>query len=188
MKRKIFSLVFLLFVLSSLSCNHKDRNDEQVVATINGLKLTLNEFQSRLAEELELENDFKLTREARREFLESIIKKELLIQKAKELNLDKEEAFIRAIERFWEATLIKDLIDLKGKEITKKIVVSQEEVKARYDLMVEEDKDLPPLGEVEKTIARELKEIKKTKRLGEWINSLRKEASVNINTQLLYRD
>ena len=188
MKRKIFRLLLILLILSLLSCNGKDRDDTQAVATINGLELTLDEFQSRLAEELELENDYKLTSEARKEFLESLIRKELLIQKAKELNLDKEEAFIRAIERFWEATLIKDLIDLKGKEITKKIVISQEEVKARYDLMIEEDNDHPPLAEVEKSITKELKEIKKTKKLREWIDSLRKEASVNINTQLLYRE
>jgi hypothetical protein len=91
---------------------------------INDYHLTLDEFQDQLAAELKLEKDFKLTEEAKREFLEGLIRKELLIQEAKRLKLDRKEKFVRAIERYWESTLIRDIMDLKGKEIAKKIFVS----------------------------------------------------------------
>lgn len=188
MKRPIFFALLFFLLLTFGSCGEKPLEDQPILADINGFRLTLDEFQTRLAEEMEYDPDYKLEKEAKKEFLENIIKKELLIQEAKRLNLDKEEVFIRAIERYWEATLIKDLLELKGREISKKILISQEEIKAGYDAMSMEDNELPPLSEMEEQIVNSLKEKKKTMKLKEWIESLRKESSVDIDTRLLYQN
>jgi len=187
--KKIPVFPFIIPLLLFFSCTgNKPADDTDVLAEINDYKLTKREFQAQLAAELEMDSDFKLTREARDEFLEGIIKKEILIQEASSLNLDKEEQFIRSIELYWEATLIKDLMERKGKEISELIVISQEEVMDRYNSMKKSEVNLPPLEELETMIRNDLKEMKKAEKLKEWINGLRKNAFVRINKQLLYKD
>jgi hypothetical protein len=186
--KKIPVFPFIISLLLFFSCSVGNPDDSDVLAEVNDYKLTKREFQAQLADELEMDSDFKLTREARDEFLEEIIRKEILIQEAKNLNLDKEEQFIRSIERYWEATLIKDLMERKGKEISKLIVVSQEEIIDRYNLMKESEDDLPPLEDMEASIKHDLKEMKKAKKLKEWIDNLRKNAFVRINKKILYED
>lgn len=188
MKKK--SAYIMIFLLSSmlLSCSKETPDDTEILACINDYSLTLEDFQSRLASELEMDNDYKLTKEARENFLEEIIKKELLIQEAKKLHLDRKDNFIRAIERYWEATLIKDLMEIKGEEISGKILVSQEEIEAQYDSMTKSDTGTPPLEELEEDIKEELRERKKTEKLREWIEGLSKKAIIEIDEELLYKE
>ena len=93
--------------------------------------------------------------------------------------------FIKTIERYWKATLIRDLLDLKGKEINKTIVVSQEEVETYYRKMQESDKDLPPFENVQENITNELTEKRRIAALKAWIDVLRENANIEINQELL---
>lgn len=156
--RENFLYVLVLFVSLSLFCCSQEKPVEsKILARINDYNLTLDEFHHQLAAELEFDKDFKLTEEAKQEFLEELIVKELLIQEAKRLKLDRKDKFIRTIERYWESTLIKGLMDLKSKEI-------------------------------QKDIGQEIKEKKKTRMLEEWISDLRKNAKIEIDQELLYKN
>ena len=132
-----------------------------------------------------MDKDFKLTREAKKEFLEQLIRKELLIQEAKKLRLDRKDKFIRTIERYWESTLIRDVIELKSKEIEKKVYVSEDEIEIRYKEMKESRNKLLPLQGIRDIISKELKEKKKTMMLEKWISDLRKKARIEIAEELL---
>ena len=68
--------VILLIVLSFFlfTCSRGKPDDSETLAEINDYRLTLREFQVKLANELEMDREFKLTREARKEFLDDIIK------------------------------------------------------------------------------------------------------------------
>ena len=173
----------LLFVSVS-DCTRK-RPEEKTLAKINDYILSLHEFEGQLASELEMDSDFKVTREAREMFLDRLIGKELLIQEAIRLKLDRQDKFIKAIERYWQSTLIRDLIALKSEEISKRTYVSQEEIDNRYQAMMKEDKSLPPLSDIREKIAEQLKEEKKTGKIKEWIDGLRKTAKIEINRELL---
>jgi hypothetical protein len=151
-----YSLLFLL-LLSLFCCSQEKRVESKILARINDYNLTIDEFHHQLAAELEFDKDFKLTEEAKQEFLEELIVKELLIQEAKKLKLDRKDKFIRTIERYWESTLIRDLMDLKSKEI-------------------------------QKDIGQEIKEQKKTRMLEEWIGDLRKNAKIEIDQELFYKN
>ena len=187
--KKLWPLILTVLISIQISgCSKEKPGDTQILARINDYNLTLGEFQSKMAGEIEMEKDFKLTREARDGFLDEIIRKELLIQEAKKLNLDKEEKFIRALERYWESTLIRDLMEKKGEEINKRILISQEEIEDYYDSMKETRKEIPPLSKMEEEITGELREMKKTRRLKEWIDNLRKDAKIEVNKELLYED
>lgn len=185
MKTSLHFLFIFLLLLSPFSCSQDRTEDGKILCRINECNLPIEEFQRQLAEDLELNSDFKLTQRAKREFLEELIKKELLIQEAKKLKLDREDKFIRAIERYWEATLIKDLMELKGEEISKRIFVSEEEIEARHKEMKKLDDGLPPLTEIHDRIGEDLKEEKKTRVLEEWINELKKNANIEIDEGLL---
>jgi len=186
-KRCFYALIFFLS-LHLFSCSQEKAEEGKILARINDYNLTLEEFQYQLAAELEMDRDFKLTKEAKREFLEGLIRKELLIQEAKKLHLDRKEKFVRAIERYWESTLIRDLMELKGKKITRRALISQEEIVAYYKEMQKPGEKLPPLKDIQEKITQELKEKKKTRMLEEWINDLREKANIEIKQEFLYKD
>jgi len=180
-----YLLAFLIVIFLFFGCSPENGDQGEVLARINDYKLYLNDFQRQLAEEIELDHEFKITREAKEGFLEDIIKKELLIQEAKKYKLDQEKNFIRTIERYWESTLIRNLMESKGREIEKLITVSQEEIKDYYLKMKQTRDDLPPLEDMQETLTRIIKEDKKTQQLEVWINDLRKKAEVASNLELL---
>ncbi len=185
MKKRYRYLLLPLLSLGIFYCSQQGAEEAKILARINDYTLTLNDFESQLTAELELDKDFKLTKEAKKEFLEGLIEKELLIQEAKRLQLDRKERFIKAIERYWESTLIRDLMELKGEEITQRAYISQEETEAYYKELQRSREPIPPLKELEEEIIKELKESKKTRMLDEWISDLRKKARIEINQQLL---
>ena len=185
MKRSPFYLLAFLLMFSFLCCTQEKTEKERILCRINGYELPLDDFQFQLAEEVELDHDFKLTQKAKQEFLEELIKKELIIQEAKKLKLDRREKFVRAIERHWESTLIRDLMDLKCDEISKKIYVSEEDINAQYSKMKNLDENLPSLDEIRDPIRQQLKQEKQTLMLEQWVSALREKASIEINQDLL---
>ena len=185
MKRSPFYLLTVLLMISLLCCTQEKAEEKRILCRINDYDLPFDDFQLQLAEELELDHDFKLTQKARQEFLEELIRKELLIQEAKKLKLDRKEKFVRAIERHWESTLIRDLMDLKCDEISKKVYVSEEKINAHYNEMKNLNENLPSLGDMRDPIRQQLKQEKQTLMLEQWTRELRKRASIEINQDLL---
>jgi len=187
MKKSFIYLFLLVLFLHLFSCTQEQAKEDKILAEINDYNLIIDEFQYQLAVELEMYEDFKLTKEVKKEFLEELIRKELLIQEAKKLKLDGKKKFIRAIERYWESTLIRDLVEIKGEEISNRILISREEIETCYNDMKKPRKKLPLLAELREKIAEGLKEKKKTRMLKEWIDDLRKNARIEINEELLYK-
>ncbi len=182
-----YLLILLIIASLFLGCSSENGDQGEVLATINDYKLYLDDFQRQLAEEVELDHEFKITDEAKKGFLEEIIKKEILIQEAKKYKLDQEENFRRTIERYWESTLIRNLMEVKGREIDKLTTVSQEEIKDYYLKMKQTRDDLPTFDDMEEAVMKIIKEDKKTQQLEVWITDLRKKAKVESNLELLDR-
>jgi hypothetical protein len=183
--RTVWSFCLVCFFSLVFVCCSQDKTEQtKALAIINDYTLTLHDFEMQLAEELELDKDFKLTQEAKEGFLEGLIRKQLLIQEAKKMKLDTKEEFVRAIQRYWESTLIKNLIEIKSKEIEKTVYVSEEEVQRHYNELLESD-SIPPLQDFKDTVQEEIRERKKTERLKTWIEDLRKKARIEIQEELL---
>ncbi len=183
-KKSIYLLLLMLCSLL-LFCTQEKKAENQTLAKINDYVLTLDEFQTQLAQEVRLDKEFKLTEAAKKAFLDQLITKEILIQEAKRLNLDRKEKFIRAIERYWESTLIRDLMEEEGKKIEKRTVVSQEEIELRYNDMKKLDKNLPPLASIRDEISQKIMKDKKQRLLEEWTDQLKKSAKIDINENLI---
>ena len=177
-----------MLCFSMLCCAQEKKEEVIVLSKINDYVLTLDEFRVQLAQEVKLDREFKLTKQAKNEFLDQLISKEILIQEAKRLNLDRKEKFIRAIERYWESTLIRNLMETKGQEIEKCCVVSQEEIEMRYNEMKNLDENQPPLESIQQKICNKIMEDKKCGILEEWVNQLKKNATIEINQELLSKN
>ena len=186
-KKLFFTLISGLFLYLSGCTGDQDEN-VTVLAEINDYQLTLKDFETQLASNLEFEGDFKLTQKAKKQFLDNLIEKELLIQEAMKLKLDRNKKFIAAIERYWEATLIKNLMELKGKEITESTYVSQKEIEAQYDEMKRSQGNLPPIEEIRKEIVKKIKEEKKSRELAQWVQDLKQNAKIEIDEKLLLKN
>lgn len=185
MRHGLFVVVIALLSIAIACCSKHQAERPKVLAKINDYNLTVDNFEAQLAEELELAPDFKLTRQAKTAFLEELIKKQLLIQEAKKMKLDRTPGFVRAIQRYWESTLIRNLIEIKSRQIASAIYVSEEEIKAQYKKMADEDPSMPPLSEMRDTIAKEIKEQKKTEKLEAWMEALKQKANIQIDDALL---
>jgi len=185
MKKTTSLLVLFILMLHVSCCTKAPEESGKTLCRINDFHLTLDEFEQQLTAEQELDPAFKLTREAKMAFLEELIRKELLIQEARKQKLDHREKFVRTIERYWEMTLIRDLLEMKGDELDKKAYVDQEAVAERYNEMKKEMPTLPALSKIEKEIQKELQAQKKSRMLVEWISSLRENAAVDIDKTLL---
>jgi hypothetical protein len=187
MQRILLLLLIGFSFLGLFFCAQEEPGGKKVLARINGYELTLEEFQNQLAEELELERDFKLTRQAKKDFLEELIRKELLIQEAKRLKLDRKEKFLKAIERHWESVLIRDLMEMKSQEESKRILVSQEEIESFYQEMMGSE---PPvsLDEIRDSLIRDIRQKKCSQVLSQWICELEAGAKIERNENLLYSD
>lgn len=188
MKKGLFSLLLVVLAFLLPYCSQGKKAEGEIVARINDYSLTLGELRKQLAAEMELNKDFKLTREARMDFLEGLIRKELLIQEARRHDLDKKEKFVRAMERYWESTLIRDLMEMKGEDIGQEILISQEEIRNQYEAMKESGEKLASLPELDPIIKEDLKEKKKTRELKEWINDLRQRAKIEVDQELLFKE
>jgi len=171
--------------MSLLSCVDSKKDDSPTVARINDYRLTLEEFDRHIAEDVEMDDTYKVTQQAKQEVLEALIRQQILIQEAKRRHLDTREAFIEAIQRYWESTLIRNLLDIKGQEINDRIYVSQEAIEGRYREMKQQRPALPPLKEITEEIKEDLREEKKTRLLEAWIEDLKKETDIEINEELI---
>ena len=182
------SAILIFLVLGCSSDNsHNKRDKPQIIAKINDFQLTKNEFQKKLIKELEYSNTYKTTSEAKNKFLQSIIKKELLIQEAKKMGVDKQKEFMSAIERYWEATLIKHLMETKNREILQTTSVSENEIRQKYQEIKSQKiksnpTDIPAFNEIEKDITKELLALKKTQALNKWTKSLYEKADITIDS------
>ena len=188
MKKRLIYWSLIILCFSIFCCAQEKIEENKALAKINDYVLTLDEFQVQLAQELELDKEFKLTKEAKNEFLDQLITKEILIQEAKRRKLDRKEKFIRAIERYWESTLIRDLMEMEGQKIEKRTVVSQEEIEMRYKEMKNLDENQPPLESIRQKISEKIMEDKKSSMLEEWVNHLKKKAKIEINQELLSKN
>ncbi len=184
--KALFLCLSLAVLAGAGACSGDPGDDEgEVVARINDYELTLKEYETQLNSDVGVSELYRLTREDKREFLDRLVRKELLLQEAMRRKLDQREEFVRAIERYWEATLIRDLMVIAGKELSERVSITQEDIRARYEKMKQANPDLPEFEEMREGIGRTLLEEERRARLDAWMDRLRKEADVEVNEDLI---
>jgi hypothetical protein len=100
----------------------KPSPDEKSIAmTINKKLITINEFNARFASVKPSAHNAD-----KQDFINSLIVKELMIQDAEKEGIDKDEAFRRSIQDYYEQSLIKQVMDKKVKGL--KVAVTESDI------------------------------------------------------------
>ncbi|MBA3009306.1 MAG: SurA N-terminal domain-containing protein [Proteobacteria bacterium] len=181
--------VMILAVLTALSfylsgcASEKASEKKEIVIQVNASKISLEEFNDLMKFEAYADPEMDVSDETREQFIQYLIRKELLIQEAARLKLDTKKDFVLTIEKYWEATLIRNLLELKTVDLKKKVLITEDEIEAYYSKN-KEDFD-QPLDQVRASIKDILESEKLEAKLEEWTQSLRDAADININQTLI---
>ncbi len=175
-------LLYLVCTISLLvaSCSNEPQEQEAFLLKVNDFVLTEGDFSSMLKFELDADRNFDLSGDTRVTFLNDIIRKQLLIQEAQKAQLDREEGFRQTIQRYWEATLIRDLLTKKSEQFKSETAVTPEEIVA-YFKDNKESFDGQELEAVQEDILAELEHERIGAMMEQWIEELVSNASVKVS-------
>lgn len=171
----IFFISVLIFILGCMR-----ENSKEVAIKINEFVITADEFEEKFENSAYYKDE-----KGREKFLEDLINRKLLLQEAERLKLDREKEFLKEIESFWEKTLLKNIIDRKSKELAGKVWVNEDEIRAHYEKMREQEKTLEDFEEMYEQIKWQILREKQTKAFDDWLKDLRKRANIEVNKELL---
>jgi len=121
-------LLFSLF--SPLSCDKAKPLKEKELVRINDRVITLEEFEQEMEQLPPHLKTLMVEEKGRKDFLENVIERELLLQEGIRKGLDKDDQVLNKVEQFKQGLVIETLIEelCAGKD-----EVSDAEVKAYYE-------------------------------------------------------
>lgn len=175
--KKILSAVLLLLVIF-LFFKLKTPPREDYLVKINNYTITPQEFIEEFKGSAYAKNN---TPEGKREFLNMLIRRKLVLQEAEARGLDKDKEFLKSIERFWEQSLLKRAMDKKFQEIQGSILVSDKAVEAVYNKLKSEGKADKPYDQMYKQLKWSLTQLQESQAINKWLMELYKDAQIKIN-------
>ena len=182
-RQKLIAAALTAFVLFLGCGSDSSSGKKDILIQINNSKILLEEFNDLIKIDAYTDPEMELTDETRDQFIEYLIRKELMIQEAARLKLDSKNDFIRTIEKYWEATLIRNLLDLKSAELKKKVLITEDEIEAYY--VKNKDELGHPFEEVRDRIKSILESKKMESELEAWTLSLKETADITVNKALI---
>jgi hypothetical protein len=175
--RKIFIWFAVSCVFLSAGCAKK----EKPAITIGPITLTAEEFESAYQKA-----QGPGSRAAgRKEFLDVLISRKLVLLEAETLGLDKDPQFLESLQLFWEQSLLKLVLARKLNELSIVSKVSDKEIADYYQRHKDADFQGKELAEVQGQIKTLIYRIKQQLELQRWTSSLRKATTINIDYELL---
>jgi len=174
-------ILFILFSSTIFSgCSKYERfNQKDVIAYVNKEPILASELARDIALRQRQDPAFRVTPETEAEQLNTIINKKLLVQKAMEKGLAREERFVNTIKSFWEQTLIRDFIEYKQKGFKDRIFVTEDEIKNYYDRLPAKE-TLGTLDTLRPEIKKRVSGEKEIKLFDDWLESEREKAGIKI--------
>lgn len=170
-------LVVALSFFLILGCS-KIKENKPFLVKINNYELSKEEFEDEFRGSSYGRDD---TAESREKFLNNLIDRKLILQDAEARDLDKEKNFLKTIEKFWEQSLLKIALDEKSKEIAGSAKVSEQEVREAYQALPESSRAGKNYAALSEQLRWELKRLKESQMLNNWIAQLRQSAQIRVN-------
>jgi peptidyl-prolyl cis-trans isomerase C len=175
---KLFLVItFIFLLLFAVSCDKVKPLKEKELVRINDRVITLGEFEQEMEQLPTSLKTLMITEKGRKEFLQKLIERELLLQEGVKKGFDKDEEVLSKVEQFKRGLIIEALTE---KLCAGKDEVSDKEVETYYRM----NKEQFSLGErvrvrhiMVKTMA-EAQEIKKRLNQGEDFVALAKQYSI----------
>jgi len=176
--------LFLLAALFSLiaGCSSGDNNaGGKVVAQINKYKMTMDDIMYEFRNSPYDEAALLKTENGRKQYLDSVIEKEVLLQEAQRQGIDREKDFMKSIENYWEQALFKTLLERKSKEISGLTHVYDNEIEEYYKNSGED----APLPKIRNEIRDIIRQKKETDAMNAWIDELKRKAYIKVDEKVL---
>lgn len=172
--------LFIACIAVLCGCEPKKEKDPEFIR-VNGISIGINEFEQAYNAALFTGANGPMTKE---EFIETLIKRRLLLAEAEKAGLDKDEKFLRSVEMFWQQSLLKLLVEKQLKQFSVTMDIPEPEIKAYYDRHREEFGD-KTYEQKKERIRYMLARQQQQKSLEKWMEDLRDDARVSINRKLL---
>jgi hypothetical protein len=182
--KKILSAIFLIVIVFLLFKLKSPRPPEYLVR-INNYSITPQEFIEEFKLSAYVKNN---TPESKREFLNMLIRRKLILQEAQAKGLDKDPEFLKSIERFWEQSLLKRMMDKKFQEIQGSILVSDKAVEAIYNKLKSEGKADKPYDQMYKQLKWSLTQLQESQAINKWLTELYKKSQIKINPDYVTKE
>jgi len=147
------SLLLALLLLGAGCTANTPPESETIVLQVNDSAITLPEFNEMLKFSAYADPELEITEQSRDDFVQYLIRRQLMIQEAARLKLDRKKEFVMTIQTYWESTLIRNLMDLKSQEFKQHVLVTEDEI-TRYYAENKDRFDTPP--EEARELAKEL--------------------------------
>lgn len=182
MRRDLTVLIFILVLSFGAGCSNKSAGAPGViVAKIGSYELTAGDFSDEARLTSANKNLSEDAKKAKEELLEEVIVKKLILQEAQKQNFDKDRAFMKEIERYWEQALIKLMIRKKTEEFSRSVVVAEREVRDEYERLSKETQgNIGPFDKEASDIKDYLYNRKMRKSFDDWLMKLRAGSNVTI--------
>jgi len=179
MNRLFYCVLIFYFIFTGCSSGNTE-GDNRVVAQVNNYRMTVEDLRYELNNIAHDEKGLLGTQMGRREFMDRLLEKEILLQEAQRLGLDREKDFMKTIESYWEQALLKLLLEKKSNEILGFIHVYDNEIEEYY----RDSEERLPLSRVKTDIRRAIRQKKETEAMGVWIEELRKKSYIKIKEDI----
>jgi len=175
MKKTIFiCCICCIFLLPA--CAKKD----PPAVKIGKIEVTQEEFERAFQD-----SRYPAQMEGRKAFLKNFVRKKIILHEAERQGLDKDPAFLRDIQIYWEQGLLKEMLSRQSAQMTEQIAVSDQEIQSYYD---QNKKGLflrQKLSDVRGQIKWLLFQQKQKEAMTAWVDSLEDEVEVEINPDLV---
>ena len=178
-------IIFFCALALLTGCGRAAKEKKEILAKINDYEITAQEFEEAFQDSASFRQD---NLESRKESLDSLINQKLILQEAQKKGLDKEPGFLKAIEHFWEQSLLKIAADKKTREISASVRVSETEVQQAFDKLPDTDKAGKTYQDLYGQIKWKLNKDKEEKNIESWLTGLRQKAAITVNYELLKKD
>lgn len=184
MRRLIFSAFIFVLLVFGFYLGRNYLTKARYVVKINNFRMTKEEFEDYFKEINITGEDSPSMRE---KVLEELIGKKLILQEAEKEGLNKDKEFLKALESYYEQLLFKLIVDEKSKQLGSRVIVTDEEVKQRYNKLVENNLVTKPLEEIYTQIKWQVFREKQTQVLTDWLEELRQRAKIEIDRDAILK-
>jgi hypothetical protein len=175
--KKTFIWLAISIVFLSAGC----AKQEKPAITIGPITLTAEEFESAYQKAKGPTSGLS----GRKEFLDVLISRKLVLEEAEVLGLDKDPQFLESLQLFWEQSLLKLVLARKLNELSLICKVSDKEIEDYYQRHKDTDFQGKELKDVQDQIKTLLYRLKQQLELQRWTTSLRKRTRIVIDYDLL---
>jgi len=151
---KNLMLIFMIpaFIVGCVRCD-KPKN---TVIKINNYEISKAEFEEEFKDSNFARDD---TLQSRKDFLDNLVDRILILQDAQKNGLDNDPQFLKMVEKFWMHSLLRLAIEKKSKEISGFSLGSGDTAK-----------------------------LKESSLMNDWLTQLHKDANIQLNKDLISKD